>query len=245
MKLFIKTLGFAALMLSSLYTQAEPITYTALVLSDVQIGKQLYTGVPIYLSFRSDTSTALPFADTTGYGYRNEVGEARVTIVAGHRTITARFEPNQVFVFYDVAHSSVGFGSHVTAGRGYPLALTALEDTDGLAENSTIGAVSDLTRVPANAGNYSPATATLRTNLANETDLSGAASSCVQFDPKTSVCSNLTPVALRTDRGDFLIYEPYTVDYSTNPAVPQPHSVNWGIFWSSMMHKDEGEDSDH
>lgn len=221
---------------------AEPITYTGFVVSDVKFGGHIYRGAQVYISFDADTTTALPFNDSTGYGYRNEVGTGRLRIVTGRRTITARFAPNQIYVFFDVAHSSIGFGSNLSAGRGYPLALTALEDNEGLIENSTIGAVSDMMRTPADASQYTPATATLKTNLANDTALSGAASSCVAFDPKTSICSNLTPIALETSRGDFMLYEPYTVDDSADPAVTQPHSVNWGIFWSVVDKDAESDD---
>jgi len=236
----------AALLTGLGHARAEPITYSGFVLSDVKLNGHTYNGAQVYISFDADTSTALPFNDSTGYGYRNEVGTGRVKIVSGHHTISARFAPNQIYVFFDVANSSIGFGSNLSAGRGYPLALTALEypgDPDGLTENSTIGAVSDILRTRGAAkSKYTPATATLTTNLANETALSGPASSCVAFDPKTSICSYLTPIALKTDRGDFLLYEPYTVDDSANPAIAQPHSVNWGIFWSAVGKDAENDD---
>ncbi|SDI38386.1 hypothetical protein SAMN04487926_1169 [Paraburkholderia steynii] len=205
---------------------ADPITYTGYVLSDVTLGGHYYSGAQVYISLESDTTTALPFSDSTGSGYRNEVGRGRVRIVAGRHIITARFEPNQIYAFFDVAHSSIGFGSYLTAGRTYPLAVTAMDDQDGLVTNSSVGAVSDIMTTPANAANYTQDTATLTTNLANETALSGAVSS-------------VPSIALRTDRGDFVLYEPYTVNYGSGP-----YSVNWGFFWATLGKGNHEEDND-
>jgi hypothetical protein len=155
--------------------------------------------------------------------------------VSPHETITAQLAPNQVYTYFDVANASIGFGSNV-AGRGYPVALAGTQDNQGgplLDENSSVAAVSDIMRTPANAAKYTPATSSLKTDLTNETVLSGAASSCVSFDPITSMCSNLTPVALKTDHGDLLLFEPYTVEEpDATPPLTQPYSVNWGFFWS-------------
>jgi hypothetical protein len=72
----------------------------------------------------------------------------------------------------------------------------------------------------------------LVTNLTNPTTLSGPASSCVAFDPRTSYCSNLTPIGLNTNRGNFYLFEPYTVDeIGDGTAVFSP---NWGVFWSEL-----------
>jgi hypothetical protein len=150
--------------------------------------------------------------------------------VSGRRVVSAEFEPGELYVYYDVGSSAVGFGSRA-GGRGYPLALTDHLDLNGLVEWSTVGAVSDLTRVPADAALYTPATATLVTDLTGATALFGAASSCVALDPLTGVCSNLTPVGLRTSAGRFFLFEPYTDDERANADVG-PYSINWGAFWS-------------
>ena len=166
----------------------------------------------------------------SSHGYVNGEGKARVTIVSGRRVVSAEFERGELYVYYDVGSSAVGFGSRA-GGRGYPLALTDHRDYNGLVEWSTVGAVSDLTRVPADAALYTPATATLATDLTGATALFGAASSCVALDPLTGVCSNLTPVGLRTSRGRFFLFEPYTDDERANGDVG-PYSINWGAFWS-------------
>jgi hypothetical protein len=142
------------------------------------------------------------------------------------------FNAGQLYVYYDQTHGTAGFGS-VAGGRGYPFALTSFQDNNGLVEDNLIGAVTDILGNPAHAVNYSAPTASVVVNLTQPFQLAGGASSCVSLDPVSSNCSNVSPVALKTDRGNFLIYEPYTID-ATTPNGLQPFSVNWGIFWAEI-----------
>jgi hypothetical protein len=223
---------------SSTSTSAKPITYHGYVIADVTLGKHHYTNAQVYLSFDADASTAVPFTNGLN-GFVNATGRAHVTVVSGGRSVSANFARGQLYVYYDLAHASVGFGS-TASGRGYPLSITKNDDNffNGLVQYSSVGAVSDLTLVSADAALYSPATATLATDLTNATTLSGGASSCVAFNPTTSVCSNLTPVALKTNRGNFYLYEPYTEDETLSGGTG-PYSINWGVFWSEMGSKDD------
>ncbi len=211
---------------------AKPITYNGYVISDVTLGGQHYSHAQVYISFEADASTAAPFIDATSYGYINSSGRAQVTVISGLRIATADFAPGQLYVYFDVAHSSIGFGSYA-GGRGYPLSLTANQDNGGMVENSSIAAIGDLLTTQADAVNYTPATVSLETDLTNATALSGGASSCVAFDPATSICSNLTPIPLRTSRGNLYLFEPYTDDEST-PDGTAPFSINWGMFWADL-----------
>jgi hypothetical protein len=220
-------------------TSPTSITYYGYVISDVTLGRHHYSAAQVYLSFAADTSTVLPFNQGSSHGFFNAFGNAHVTIISGAHVASTDFAPDQLVVYYDVGNASVGFGSF-TGGLGYPLTLTAHSDYNFLVENSSVGAVSDLTNVPADAGLYSPKTASLATDLTNPTTLSGAASSCVAFDPVTSACSNLTPIALQTNRGDFYLFEPYTDDETAN-SVPGPYSINWGVFWSEPGHPGRSE----
>jgi hypothetical protein len=136
-----------------------------LVASDVTIDGKHFTGALVQLSFSADTKTVIPFFDANSYGFMNLAGKARVTVIAGGQVINASFAPNQLYVYFDIKNSAVGFGSK-TAGRGYPLALTATEPPSIYAfENSTLGAVGDILRAPANAVKYTPLTQTLITDL--------------------------------------------------------------------------------
>jgi hypothetical protein len=218
---------------------ARPITYYGYVISDVTLGSHSYSAAQIYLSFTADASTAVPFSNGSSHGFINATGDAHVTVISGRHVASADFAPRQIYVYYDVGNASVGFGS-TAGGSGYPLSLTAHKDFNGMVENSSVEAVSDLTLVPADASLYSPATASLATDLTNATTLSGAASSCVAFDPVTSACSNLTPIPLQTNQGNFYLFEPYTDDETAN-QVAGPYSISWGVFWSELG-RARGED---
>jgi hypothetical protein len=212
-------------------TSAHPITYHGYLISDVTLGENHYTGAQVYLSFNSDTSNVVPFS--SGHGFRNTTGTARVTIVSGQQVTSADFDSGQIYVYYDIDHASIGFGSIARNGStqsGYPLSITANKDNDGMVENSSVGAVSDLTLTPADAANFTAGTAGLKTNLKNTTLMSGGVSSCLGFDPATSTCTSLTPVPLKTNHGDFLLFEPYRHDAVAAGQVT--YSVNWGVFWA-------------
>jgi hypothetical protein len=142
-----------------------------------------------------------------------------------------RFDGDSTASVYDIEHSQLGIGS-VVAGRGYPLSLTANQDTQSLTASSTLEAVSEILNNAVGADHsYSPATSSLATDFTNPTVLSGAASSCASFDPTTSICADLTPIPLHTNRGDFLLFEPYTADDAATDNSSRPHSINWGSFW--------------
>jgi len=210
---------------------AHPITYNGYWITDVALCGHLYKRAQVHLSFDADASTAAPFSDGS-HGFMNATGNARVTVTSGRNVFSARLNPGQIYVYWDIDHASVGFGS-TAGGRGYPLSITANPDYNGLVENSLVAAVADLTLVPADSTFYTTETANLATDLTNATTLSGAASSCVAFDPVTSACSNFKPVALQTNLGPLYVFEPYTDDETAN-AVAGPYSINWGVFWSEL-----------
>jgi hypothetical protein len=212
-------------------TSAKPITYNGYLITDVSLGGHLYKRAQVHLMFDADASTAVPFS-AGSHGFMNSTGHAHVTVTSGNHNVSAYLNPGQVYVYWDIDKASVGFGSNA-GGRGYPLSITANEDYNGVVENSLVGAVADLTLVAADSTFYTDATKNLATDLTNETTLSGAASSCVAFDPVTSTCSNFTPVALQTNVGPLYLYEPYTDDETGNSAGG-PYSINWGVFWSEL-----------
>jgi hypothetical protein len=224
-------------LLSVARKSSAAIRYNAFVIADVSLGKLNVSGAQVYLSFDADPTKATTFTQGDAHGYINSAGTARVNIVGGGRSITAEFQPNQLYIVYDLAHASIGFGSSA-GGNAYPLTIAAHEDLNGLTESSTVGAATSITlgTVDPTDHSYSSATTGLTTDLTNATVLSGAASSCAAFDPVTTICTNSTPVALRTNRGDFRLSQPYTADNSSSDGS-QPYSVNWGVFWSEIVTK--------
>jgi hypothetical protein len=216
--------------------ERTPITYTGALVSNAKLGDRFYQRAQVYISFDADRSRVVAFQDTHSAGYINDRGRGRLKIVRGSTVVTAEFDPNQLFVYFDKTHGSVGIGSNA-GGRGYPFSVTRHEDIQGLVENSTIGAITDiLAGTP--PSDFTPQTASLVTDLTNPTVLSGAVSSCVAFDPVTSICSSPGPIALKTSAGDFYLYEPYTDDETFNGNLPpdgtHPFSINWGVFWSEI-----------
>jgi hypothetical protein len=187
----------------------------------VKLGKHHYERAQVYISFDADSGTVVPFTDATSAGYLNPRGKGRLEIISGKTTACAEFEPHQLYVFFDKTHGSVGFGSSA-GGRGYPFAVTRHEDPQGLTEDSSIGAITDIL-AGAPQSNYTPATATLVTDLTNPTVLSGAVSSCVAFDPVTSICTQLRPIPLNTDD-----------ETGSTPDGTHPFSINWGVFWTEV-----------
>jgi hypothetical protein len=94
--------------------------------------------------------------------------------------------------------------------------------------------VSDIVTTPADASKYTPETASLVTDLRNETVLASFAFSCTGFDPATTACPNpQSPAPLSTDKGAFLVYEPYRFGGSSG-GILWPYSNNWGMFWSTI-----------
>jgi hypothetical protein len=209
-----------------------------MLISDVTLGTQHYTGALVYLSFAADPRTVSPFADATSYGYVNPFGRGKVTIVAGNGTTSAYFAPGQLYIYYDVKNSAVGFGSYA-AGRGYPLTFTATQPSGSFYgfQHSTLGAAADIMRTPADIVSYTPLTANLVTNLRNSTTLCGNASSCDVLDPTTAICTNLSPTPLATSQGSFYLFEPYTDDVTKTGT--QPYSGNFGIFWAERTRSDD------
>ena len=221
----------------------HPIVYRAYTISDVQLGNESFFAAQVYFTYEADASKVKTFDDgPSSYGFINDSGRASLTIVSGATVRTATFRRGEIYVYYDIGSAALGFGSK-KGGRGYPLSLTGNHDvTNGLVENSTIEAVSDLSRVPADAALYTPATATLRTDLTNATVLGGAANSCVAFDPITSACADLTPIGLKTSAGLLYLSEDFYEDETQqDPPIPGPYSIQWGVFWSELGGKCHGE----
>ena len=210
-------------------TSSGRITYNVFLVSDVSIGGQFFPNAKIHLSFRSNASAVKLLSGTGPNAYVNDDGIARVVITKGSTTIKAKFDQDQIYVFFDPSTGSVGFGSK-SGGRAYPVTLSECSCNS----IQLVGAVSDIINsTEADAGLYTSQTEALAdvTDLRHEIVLADFASSCspyTAFVPATGICSNLTaPAKLTTDEGDFYLYEPYTQDYSTSPF-----SNNWAIFWS-------------
>jgi hypothetical protein len=209
----------------------QPITYTGAVLTDVSLGGQFFSGAQVYLSATADAAQVQTTNSANGPLYINNSGRAHIRIVSGGQTVTANLARGQIYTYFDVPNSSVGFGSRINGVdyRGYPLTLTEY-DCNSITDNTSVGAVADIIRSNgADSIFYTADVQRLVTNLKTKTFLSGPASSCADFTPATSVCAfSLAVPQLQTDQGPLFLYEPYT-DIDQNCGTGQT-TVNFGIF---------------
>lgn len=208
----------------------QPITYTGAVLTDVSLRGQFFSGAQVYLSVTADAARVQTTNSANGPLYINNSGRAHIRIVSGGQTVTANLGRGQIYTYFDVPNSSVGFGSRINGAdyRGYPLTLTE-NDCNSVTENGSVGAVADIIRSNgADSIFYTADVQRLVTNLETKTFLSGPASSCADFTPATSACAfSIAVPQLQTDQGPLFIYEPYTdIDQSCTGQT----TVNFGIF---------------
>jgi len=214
-------------------TAKRSITYHMLLVSDVSLDGELYQNASIHLSFQSRVSRVSELADAGPNGAINTEGAARVDIKAGTRTISASFDPGQIYVYFDPATKSAGFGSF-SGGRAYP---AILGPTYAHGDPDLLAAVADI--LTGGTTYYTSPTTDLAhvTDLKHETMLSDYVSSCTDYDfsALVGVCYNLpSSRKLTTNRGDFYLYQPYNVSSNTDPTPQIRSSDNWGIFWTTL-----------
>ncbi len=223
----------ASVLASSANIAHRSITYHMFLVSDVSLNGQLYQNASIHLSFRSRISGVTPLAGAGPNSAINTHGAARVDIKQGGHTVTANFAPGQIYVYFDSSPASpgIGFGSF-SGGRVYPAALAP---TYVHLDTELFAAVVDIL----NGGStyYTPETAELAQSidLKHETMLAEYVSSCTDFDFSLGTCNNLpNSLRLRTDKGDFYLYEPYNANGFNDPTSLVRSSNNWGVFWTSF-----------
>ena len=130
-----------SLFFSSL-ASAVPITFTETVFdttarpnSAIGLGNQVFSGGLTYLTFEftGDTDNVYFYTvQSAGQpqptsGYRLDIGTANVTVhdVNNNVTVTANFDPGQIYISTDITNGGLGFSSVIYPI--YPYALFALE----------------------------------------------------------------------------------------------------------------------
>jgi hypothetical protein len=102
--------------------QARPVVYTLRTVADGKLGSYSFDQALVTFRLRSDTEHVHWRAGPLGGKiYKNEVGEATVSITVNGVTTTARFKNGEVFVRYDTGNGIAGFGSRIAPT--YPVAL--------------------------------------------------------------------------------------------------------------------------
>jgi hypothetical protein len=209
------------------------ITYHLFLVSDVSFDGKLIQNASIHLSFRSRISDVTQLADSGPNSAINTEGAARVEIKQGARTVSANFDPGQIYVYFDSSTASAGFGSF-SGGRAYPAVLAP---TYAHGDLDLLAAVADI--LTGGSTYYTPPTADLAhvTDLKHETMLSDYVSSCTDYDFSLypGVCYNLPRSRkLTTNRGDFYLYQPYNVSSNSDPTPLMRSSDSWGVFWTTF-----------
>lgn len=232
---------------------AHGITYHGLVTTDVNVAGSAFQFATVRIDLMSRASKVQHAAGTTRY--TNSFGSGVIHIDTGDRTYTARINPGQIYAVADVPNLVAGFGA---TNGGYLLFVTQAGGQSG--GHTTIGATADLLAGVAPA-TYSSEVSRLGSDLRSATNLTGAAFSC-SVEPTYEIsqappgigggasfptygCSTPSAgVTITTSIGPVTLYSPY-LDYGSPdalPAVPQPYSLNWGVFWAELAKHDEEDD---
>jgi hypothetical protein len=190
---------------------AAPVVYTAFVVTDVSLGGQFYHNAAVTFTFTADTSDITSFNVTakdgfSGSGWLVDKGRARVGIETSYGSVHATFEPKQILVSLDSENGGVGFSAYIGPQGlepAYPLGLDA----------GTVMTVTDL---------ISPVNVT------------GAAWSCIGFPPQVrgnkGDCFDPTPYPLKTDHGNFFIYNPFESPFFDGTLGPNGGTMNRAVF---------------
>lgn len=211
--------AFAYLVVTLLFASsafAVPITYTGFTITDGKVGTHAFHNARIILTFVSDTTNVqLTTIQGVPVAY-NPTGNAHVTIVGDKLNIQANFAANQIFVSFDRKNGGVGFGSFAPDGSlqvAYPMAI------DGW---MVLGAL------PAGAFlKPSPEEAALSTDLMHNTAFAGNGWTCPTFPLPINTPCPLPTAPLKTDKGNFYLYEPY--EY---PGTGR--TINAGFFFADL-----------
>jgi len=196
----------AALLLAGA-AQAHPIVYTAWAITDGRLGGVDFRDAAVRIRFEGDTRDVSAGLEQGAMVYRNERGEATITVTRGGDATTARIHPGQIYVRYDISRGVVGFATHAI-GPTYPLSLSCgvasafgcTPAANGAYEQ--IGAaLADVHAHPQDAAHYSAAVAGQETHLAAPALLTGYVGACA-VPYVNGVCPAMPAVPIHTDRGE-------------------------------------------
>ncbi len=189
--------------------------------AEVRGRPQLFTSsMPsqVTIAFRGDTrNVSMETAPGTAV-YRNDQGEATVTLIQGASKSVAHIAAGQIYVRYDTKNGTVGFGSFAT-GPTYPITLVCDEfsgedctsvgkpQQDFVPYNELVAALADI-KGTGDASRYSAdVSALLPTGLTDSTLLTGVVSACAVAYNLTDACPSSPATPIRTDLGDFYLQD--------------------------------------
>jgi len=210
--------GFALVLAICVEACAEPVVYTAYVVTDGQLGSLKFSDAPVTMTFRGDASDVTKTTSGGVVKYRIDEGHATVAVNVQGTTTVARIDKGQVYVHYEVQTGVVGFGSDAISPY-YPLTLSCDHnhsnchyDANGnaYASNQTVSALAKVDADPAESTNYSLRVNDLPQTLTKSTLLTGYANACFVpyvFQAGSPPCASPAPAPIHTDRGDLYLQD--------------------------------------
>jgi len=184
------------------------VLYSLYGVADGQLNGVPFSGAQFRLDFRSYTIDTKSVVENGVTVYRNDVGQAVLTLQQGLSTTVANIEANQIFVRYDPTNGVVGFGSYAV-GPYYPVVLTWCTEPAGCPpiesnypDFQILGALIQLHEYPQDSMFYSPAVPKLATQLRGPALLGGFLYACLSFDFTTLTCPSIPSTPIKTDHGD-------------------------------------------
>jgi hypothetical protein len=190
--------------------RAEPVVYTAYVITDGQLAGKAFSGAQVTMQFRGDTANVLTTIENGATVYRNNAGRTVMFITQGAQTQVVHIAPHQLYVRYDPLNGVIGFGSFAV-GPTYPIKLGCSFDaacepnvigTSGFPEGQSVSALQDVLNTPTDAPYYSADVLAQETNLQGPTVLGGYLVACVAYDFVVGRCPSIPASAITTDQGD-------------------------------------------
>jgi len=184
-----------------------PVLYSVYGVADGQLNGLAFSGAQFRLDFRTYTNYTRSVVENGVTVYRNDVGQAVLTLQRGLSTTVANIAPNQIFVRYDPTNGVAGFGSYAV-GPYYPVVLTWCTEPAGCPpietnypDSQILGALIQLREDPQDSMFYSPAVSALATQLRGPALLGGFLYACLSFDFTTHTCPSIPSVPIQTDQG--------------------------------------------
>ena len=230
-----------ALVLGTIGVQAAPVVYTLKTVGDGKLGTYVFSEAVITIVQVSDTSQVVATPSGSGTLFVNQGGYARVTVAQNGRRVVAKFNPGQIWVFYDTGTGIAGFGSSISPT--YPVALDCNNTVNpgtsytadcqsGNGANASVGFYGDLdgtlSALFLGTTEFTPQTLVLPKSLSQSTLLTGHAHMCAAtytignsantFDDlgNLGICSAPAPIGLMTNHGGFFLQD---MVGGSNPGV--------------------------
>jgi len=214
----LMTAGFALVLAICGNANADPVVYTAQVVTDGKLGSLKFADAPVTITFRGDTSDMSMNTSGGVVTYRIDEGHATVAVNVQGTITVARITDGQIYVHYDVQTGVVGFGSDAVSPY-YPLTLSCdhnhtncYYNANGTAyaSNQTVSALAKIDADAAEDTNYSARVDNLPQTLRKSTLLTGYASACVvpySFQAGQLPCASQAPVAIETSMGGLYLQD--------------------------------------